>query len=251
MPTSSICVCEELPKITHGDTSVWSPLGFRYHFSCHSVHCTCFKLHTPASKGKVLSCEKKKGFLNPSIHLFIPHCFTSDHTEFKGFYTCFQCAEADIQRTDLPMCICASTDNWVWSPQFIQLPFAFTQITPGIYKCNRRDSRTIWTSSDSVHKIQLHRNSVACMSNLANFILIIQTNTGISTFSSLILFYLLSWILHLLFLFSLFHHIWLFSVGVHGDTLPSVHNACANFHISKMGSGILRSFPYVTDIIAY
>lgn len=166
-------------------------------------------------------------------------------------FTRFQCAEADIQRTDLHMCICASTDNWVWSPQFIQLPFAFTQITPGIYKCNRRDSRTIWTSSDNVHKIQLHRNSAACMSNLANFILIIQTNTGISTFSSLILFYLLSWILHLLFLFSLFHHIWLFSVGVHGDTLPSVHNACANFHISKMGSGILRSFPYVTDIIAY
>lgn len=105
--------------------------------------------------------------------------------------------------------------------------------------------------SDNVHKIQLHRNSVACMSNFANFIIIIQTNTGISTFSSLTLFYLLSWILHLVFLFSLFHHIWLFPVGVHGDTLPSVHNACPNFQISKMGSGILRSIPCVTDIIAY
>lgn len=80
--------------------------------------------------------------------------------------------------------------------------------------------------TDNLHKIQLHRDSVVCASNFANFILIIQTNTGVSTFSSLTLFYLLSWILHLFFLFFLFHHIWLFSVGVHGDTLLAISKQC-------------------------
>lgn len=64
---------------------------------------------------KESSCHvrSKQHFLVHSVHLFIPHCVTSDHTEFTGSYTHLQCASAGIQAEDICMCICTCTDNQI------------------------------------------------------------------------------------------------------------------------------------------
>lgn len=108
----------------------------------------CFKLHTLASKGKLLSCEKKKGALNPFHPSSHPTLFYFGHTEFRGFYTHFQCADTDIHTEgSLCECMCTYTDSLIWSPLFPQLPFGSTQTTPGMCKHNRRDPCTMWTYS--------------------------------------------------------------------------------------------------------
>lgn len=61
------------------------------------------------------------------------------------------------------MCIyiCTQKDNWMWSLLFTQLQFGYTEITPGIYKYNRKDPYTISTSLVPVWHCQLAQNPAA------------------------------------------------------------------------------------------
>lgn len=158
-----------------------------------SVHCACFKPHTETSKAELLPCQKKNYFL---IHLTHPyHIVVPQIRGMQITVTCIcnilrhiisQCRHSDQEQVHVYTYVhkMVSGSDLHCSPSCSLASYkSLQEYTYTIEKIHAPFELPLYLSdTDNLPKFQLHRNNVLCVSNFANFILIIQTSTGILTF---------------------------------------------------------------------